>query len=119
MNNLYVFFRAEKEDGTYADLDDYDGLDGATLNIQAGEEYACHLDMYGSKTYYKRVTSESDLNYPGSASSRIASARANAVMQNKTAKMPKEIFNKLNHELKVSDIKQMKRFDSEIVDILR
>ncbi|MBQ9677386.1 MAG: hypothetical protein IJV44_04545 [Prevotella sp.] len=108
MNNLYVNFRAVKEDGTYTDIDDYDGLEGVTLNIQAGEEYACHLDMYGSKTYYKRVTSESDLNYPGSASSRIASARASAMKQNKTAKMPKEIFNQFTHELRASDIKAQK-----------
>lgn len=107
MNNLYVNFRAILEDNTYMDMDSQAGFDGVTLNIQAGEEYACHLDMYGKKTYYKRVTSENDLNYPGPTSSRIASARASTMMLKKTAKMPKEIFKHINHELKVSDIKQI------------
>ena len=99
MNNLKVYNRLLYTDGSWDDI-----MNGTTLNLAAGDEYVCHLDFYDYKEYYKPVTSKDAFNDPAVASSR----RASKVLPNVLGeKMSKEIFNQLNHELKVSDIKQI------------
>ena len=104
MNNLYVHFVAITEGG-YVDMADYSGREGTTLNIKAGEEYAFHLNMYERKTYYKKVTSKSDLQYPGSSSySRTLSSPQKNLHVDKLAPMPKTLYNQTKHVLTAAEV---------------
>lgn len=102
MSNLNLYFECTDTDG---DNHRFEGLTGTTISLSAGDEYACHLDLYNWGDYYKKVTSESAFNYPGPTSAPAKLSRKEWTYVNKTAMIPNEIFSKLNRVLKASDIK--------------
>lgn len=100
MNNLHIYYNAFYKDGSYVSI-----LDGTTINLKAGDEYVGHLDLYYFGEYYKPVTGSSSFDFPGKASVPAMKAPFASKKVDKTAPMPKEIFNQLNHVLRASDIK--------------
>lgn len=102
MSNLNLYYKCIDTDGKEHG---FEGLKGTTISLNAGDEYACHLDLYDWGEYYKKVTSKSAFDYPGPTSAPAKLSRKKWTNVDKTAKMPKEIFSKLNHVLKASDIK--------------
>ena len=103
MNNLAVKFRARTTEDTTGTVGT-----GITLNLKAGDEYACHLDMYdeGMKDYYKIVNSDAAFNYPGSSSSarQLLLAPRSVQRIDKLAPMPKTLYNQTKHVVTAADI---------------
>lgn len=102
MNKLEVYFLAKPTDGNGATVGK-----GTTLNLKAGDEYACHLDMYGGKKdYYKLVNSNADFNYPGSSSSarQFLFSPRSVQCVDKLAPMPKTLYNQTKHVVTAADI---------------
>lgn len=103
MNNLSVKFRARTTENTTGTVGT-----GTTLNLKAGDEYACHLDMYdeGMKDYYKIVNSNTAFNYPGSSSSARQFLLASRSVQriDKLAPMPRTLYNQTKHVVTAADI---------------
>lgn len=103
MNNLAVKFRARTTENTTGTVGT-----GTTLNLKAGDEYACHLDMYdeGMKDYYKIVNSNTAFYYPGSSSSvrQFLFAPRSVQRIDKLAPMPRTLYNQTKHVVTAADI---------------